>query len=688
MTTILCRILVFLLVRETGIGTVRQSEITAGSDHLWTVRPIASESFSYHAVELAWRDREVSTPRVEGIGPHVTYITRHRDGISVLISAVHRILPSDLRIVSPQKPSFVAFRIHAGCETAGRDTTSKHDGLIWMFRHKDHHPGSWSTRGIFPVDECSEDEPGRYRTDGTGKFVTTDQLRSIDAAHHPVAFIQYQVDSGVGNSLLSWETSDETVGGTMQMRTHPLGTWNQLLIPLYTHSEWHGNIRSVSFSPVDHPALFQLDWISFPLLRAPWSWMIHSGRVQAISFGILFVIILIGAFIFRSSVFPDIRYLLITTCAITPILLPFGCIQARITLAGIPIPLYIFVLATLSLYTIIRQNSSWIVRSAVVCILISIVHGYRVAEGAGSETLPILLGGPLAFLAAYGLSSTDQRRTSIVFIVGTIAFSGMWIAISSFLSHDPLYGSLMATIGRTYQDIAADGRISGGFVHPLVLASCALIAISTLREFPRNTYIRIPFIVILVFIITMTQSRSAIIMVFLIISTLLLRRNTRRMYAILIAGVFLGIVILFTRADESPGIFRDLHIAKRADGVRVAATTIAHKPLQGVGWGNYKHAVRRFGPERAKLRSYTTPDSSYARLVVEGGLVGLSAWVLWLISLFGYNPQRPANDSYRKAFSGWHLTAVIMIFMAGVFDAFYWPAFSVPACALLGCMRS
>ena len=135
--------------------------------------------------------------------------------------------------------------------------------------------------------------------------------------------------------------------------------------------------------------------------------------------------------------------------------------------------------------------------------------------------------------------------------------------------------------------------------------------------------------------------------------------------------------LVVTRSHGPQGLLRDPHFERRAVGAQVTLRTLAEKPLQGVGWGRYERAVQRFGPPVTRLKPYSTPDNTYARVLAEGGGIGGGAWLVWLgAAVLGLRRR-----------SSWIpplLPALCLVAMWAVFDGAYWPAATVTPMMAVG----
>jgi hypothetical protein len=431
-------------------------------------------------------------------------------------------------------------------------------------------------------------------------------------------------------------------------------------------------VTSLSIRPLDHPGIATLEWIQMPALPRFWAMMLSSMTARWVVIAAVFVT---SIALLRRSANGWVAGLgaLCATAAITVVAIPFPELLPGLRCASVTAPWHTAALGGIAAWGSLRWRRKTDVVS-LMCIAVILLHGALVAKGAGMTTGVALASAPLAFMAGSTMGRKDAGRALLLLVAGAIAVLGLHAALLPVPGRDPVYGALLLTLGRAFWDLTAEGRGGGAFVHPLVLSTVTAAVGSALLATPPKSRGRLA-LGLTVLASGVSGVSRAFLAMSLVTAVWLLRRRPFALLLVVVAGIAICLVTL----TGSQGLLRDLHAERRAVGLKVAGRTLIEKPLQGVGWGQYERAARRFGPRAVRVRPHTTPDNTYLRLLTEGGLVGGGAFIGWLVTV-GLTAARGRQRSWVPA----ALPVLGLFVMWGVFDGAYWQAATVPPMLCIG----
>ncbi len=670
-----------------GGGTAREVDILPAGLDMWRIEPIIMASEAYAGLELLMDSPLPVPPTIGGMGEY-TLSVREDSALTYIHASSPELFSTDGVVIhSKQKPAAGALlRAEVCWDEKERECLLRGPAHTWHFSSSSPIPEPWALMNCHALPpEKEKNAPLVLYTQGQGTIETSPRWQGLDSSTHPVAVVQMLVHSGLGTGVLSWDCSSLAGSGRMGFSLSPNGQWIQQIVPLYKDPRWSGEVTRLSLRPVDHPARVELDWIQLPRLAGFWAYLLRSSLGRWLFFALLTLILsAISRSVLTRTTADAVSVGLVGGAALLPVVLPFNELVPSLSCGPVVVPIYLLILMITAAMAHWGRRPSAVEMTAYCCILFTLAHGMVVAKGAGLATAVTLLCAPLAFLAGRGMARRGYGRGLSAIVIGGNALICVCAMRYHTAASDPLYGTLLSSIGRLYWDSTTAGRSAGAFVHPLVLATVAATLGSSLLVRPFRPMV-LTILAVALFVISgfSTMSRSFVLITVLIGSTAFLQNRRRAVWAAA-AVMILGLILVFTfRASRDQGLRRALHGDKRGAGFQVATATIRAKPIQGVGWGRYSRALDRFGPAHARLRSFTTPDNSYVRILTEAGIVGAMVWLVWL-ALLAVRLGRH-KGVHGGIISPWIMLGALL-FMAGIFDALYWPAAAVPCFLLLGCM--
>jgi hypothetical protein len=172
------------------------------------------------------------------------------------------------------------------------------------------------------------------------------------------------------------------------------------------------------------------------------------------------------------------------------------------------------------------------------------------------------------------------------------------------------------------------------------------------------------------------------------------RTNPRRaakgsLLLVLVGGISLGVPAvrsaIFTRTASFTRTNRD--IQHRLGSLPVVHALDQHS-LWGVGYGNYGQVYKPYytGP----FSFLDTPDNQYLRWLIENGILGLAALMVFLIGVLrmgislGLHGSESEQTFYLAVFASWLTLAITFFF----FDGFYWTGPNMTFWCLSGILTS
>lgn len=645
------------------------ARVVAAGPNEWELRPSTGIQCRYAGLELWFTHLPSPAPTVV-VGE--TSLPLQADSLAGRIAGVltEALPPVPLVVRSETRPVGAAL-IVADPAPDPPEPTPTNPGVVWDLSI-DAAEESWRVHdGAGAVGA----PVGERWLNGRCTISTGRHWQGLEASRHPVVIIQYRALTGRGEGALAWRTAEGDTGSA-RWRFASLGLWRQVHIPLHRDAAWRGTVDSMAIVPLDHHAPVQMGWVFAPRLAAAWAALLEmpSARWAAVLVVITAVAGMVKAF-FRLEVRRPWVVALSAMAMLAPVVLPFQELCAGFWLGRVFVPWY---LATLALLAVgLAPGPPSLVAASWACVGVTVLLGLAVAEGAGLQTALTLTAGPLAFLVGRGLGRHRLGRSTSIVMATFVGAA----AVHAFFCHtpadDPLYGSLLATLGRSYWDETVAGRTAGMFVHPLVFALVVLVAgTGMLAQPPPASRQRWAGLVLLV------AGLRAVSRAYLgILSVLFVLRWQHRVdwrLRVAVCGALLvAVACVFSSRDQ--GLLRGVQVRRRVEGVKVTVKALRHKPLQGFGWGRYRTALRRHGSVLARSVPFSTPDNTYLRLLTEGGLVGGGMWVVWLAAVVSAAVRCPPASPLPL----W-APAVGMALMWAVFDAAYWPGAVTVPMGLLG----
>ncbi len=533
--------------------------------------------------------------------------------------------------------------------------------LLWSF--EEGLPSPWTSDAIL-LDSL----PLVLTVSGREGLHTVRTWAGIRASSHPVLVVSMRANSSVGHATLSW-TNSRGQTDSLQAAVHPRADWWQFVLRPYRCPTWRDRITSLRLVPLSHPGLVALTWIHAPALPQPWEVLLSRGWVPWAEAALLALALTLLWSIrgFSPEVAPAAFVAAATLCVM---ILPFPELAPSIRLGGLVVPFHALASAPLAAWAMRRPTPLTI--ASLACASIVLLHGLLVAGGAGLQDAVHLACVPLVLVA--GSALCPRSRTRVLSVIGCVALAlGAHALLFPSPREDPLFGPVLMTLGRSFWDTTSAGRTAGAFVHPLVLSTVAAVvgaATVAAARSKRNLVMGC----CLVAVGFGGLSRTFLVLVVLGVGWTL--RGRPRLF-LAVTALLLALVAVLARGSQ--GVTRGLHAERRMVGLTVTASALTNKPAQGVGWGRYERAVRRFGPPLTRVRSYTTPDNSYLRLLAEGGLLGGGAFLAWMALVGCAIAKAPTGRWLPPPFA-----FIALAVMWAVFDAAYWTTSSVVPSLCLG----
>lgn len=677
-------VLVVALTSAIPIPTAANpAEIHSIGSGRWQLTPLAAAEYKrlpYSAVEILFRGPLLTVPVVT---VHEKPLRTNVDQDVPYIVALSEVpfFGEDVVLLSENEPIQAAFMFKDPPKPADIEQLSAIGPHVWAFSTPGDLPEPW--RFDNPDTRLCRLDARPYvimRTGTSHTIRTTQRWSGLSSWRFPVMIIQMHVGSGVGSGKLLWRDSESREGSWM-FRLPRRGDWMQLILPLIRHPLWRGTIQQIELSPATHGTAANLDWIQIPSVAPIWALLLKSTVARWLALGCLFLGCLMVVLTVETHVSArTVSIAAVAGCAIIYLFLPFNELRPAFRLGSLAVPSSVPLLAVIALLR--RRRTNHLVDFAAwLCVVVTLSLGLVVAQGAAIQPAIELIALPLAFLAGRAVAKRGLNEWIVFILAGSTSLLCLHAIIFSSVSDDPIYGSLLTSLGRAYWDATVFGRSAGAFVHPLVLATGAttlgMLILST-----RLARKRLSLAVVGILLVGAICSGSRVFLALLGMTILgtALRKNVR--YAVMVSLIATASLVLFlSRVPHDQGLLRDLHLVKRIAGLEVTAKTLEAKPVQGVGWGRYRRAVHRFGSPKAKVVPFTTPDNSFARVFTEGGLLGGSIWIGWMVLVIHASCRKKQNP--QALFPSW-APSVFFVVMWLTFDAAYWQAACVPAFAALG----
>jgi putative inorganic carbon (HCO3(-)) transporter len=276
--------------------------------------------------------------------------------------------------------------------------------------------------------------------------------------------------------------------------------------------------------------------------------------------------------------------------------------------------------------------------------------GWFLAPDAGRLATKAWFHFTLLALAMFYLGKCLARERSdrnwvsalLLFVAGGVA---LYAVIEYYAGFNPLY-EFFWTHRPVYRMYRISGRPFATQFNMVPLASLMLAAIPfglvrrnhTIRE--RSLIAGV--VVLLTICLLLTRSRGPFLGLILMALLLVL---VRRRYAMLAAGLALSAGLVLA-ADHLPGEWSRFGYRRliaehggaiseyRLTRVRMALAMARERPLTGQGLLQFREQFEAFHPLGKEAgRTFRTADNMYLTLLVETGLVGLSAFVLFALWL-------------------------------------------------------
>jgi len=452
--------------------------INHGPDR-WALMPLDSftgySQFRYTAAELLFKSPPSARPIVLA-GPQILSV--HQDSASTYLVAVSEasFRGDSVIVISSMAPALAGLFFVDAPNATEPEPLEGSSPLVWDFAATEAQSEDWRVDDSSGMGLTTGTVPYlAFGSSGTTVVKTRSNWPGLKAEKHPVAVIQMQVLSTVGQGAFEWKTSDPSLDGSRRFNVRRRGDWTQLILPLVRDDSWRGRITELSLLPVDHPADVRIDWIQMPSVPAFWAFLLKS---QGARWGLYVAFIFFFAVLLRwpkdRSIKKAAATSLLASSGLLPLLLPFPELEPSMRLASLSLPLYLPVFFGFALLGLGGKRIPAVEIAAWGCVAFTLASAFLVARGAGLQTAVGLVALPLAFLAGSAASRWQMGRSLLVGVSAGISLLCLHAVLFADASRDPIYGSILSSLGRVYNDPTFHGRSAGAFVHPAycVYRSC------------------------------------------------------------------------------------------------------------------------------------------------------------------------------------------------------------------------
>jgi len=343
-----------------------------------------------------------------------------------------------------------------------------------------------------------------------------------------------------------------------------------------------------------------------------------------------------------------LRILPLLTIALTAGLLVVSS-QARVSLTklirwgGPTFPFLVFGIVLPALGIVrgfpIRTIAAAVVPMSVGCLILLGITAARLTDST-SQVMSLAMLVAAWFLGAYGLAQS-------------LYWQGATLPGLSLLK------SWDMQVAEVYDALMLKARMSGSFLNPNVYATAGgilvLYALFSAAPFKRRMAILAPSVVILL----LSQSRGITVAIAaaVLVETLarfLPKRIQLRQIANVVVAIALAVSTLVIAQHFLPGFFSNA--AERfSTGIRVLFEGIgADRNLAGrlgfwraAGGVLSQNALGTWGPPESVLG--TAIDNDFVRMALQGGIVYVGTYLLFLIWLFSSALPRRVNDAFIRS---------------------------------------
>ena len=166
-----------------------------------------------------------------------------------------------------------------------------------------------------------------------------------------------------------------------------------------------------------------------------------------------------------------------------------------------------------------------------------------------------------------------------------------------------------------------------------------------LKKKTNYKYILIGILALSLISIILTFSRSAYLMFFVGISSLLVIKKQIKLLIIIVMISALGFLVVSkaTLKSEGTNLLRSASGEARLDSMNNAITIFKDKPILGVGFNSYRYVQREYGfvkEDKMLVHSAAGTDNSFLFILATSGLIGLTAFLYFLYKVVSLSSSK------------------------------------------------
>lgn len=275
-------------------------------------------------------------------------------------------------------------------------------------------------------------------------------------------------------------------------------------------------------------------------------------------------------------------------------------------------------------------------------------------------------------------------------VTAAFALQGIYMSVR----YRTLLG-LGGVAGRTYNFLFGDPNYYSGFLLMVLCFSAALVMLEHRRGWKRLAIINSAILFVAI-VLTVSRAGYLATLIIGVFFTMYLWKyaDVKRLIGsvLAIAVVISGVVLLTTNLGEnlvnlismsdrvtSAVQGKDASVNQRKNIAIVGWRMAWHRPVTGVGFGNFEIAFDRFREAELSTKNGEACHNTYLKLLAEAGLVGFLAAMIFYAALVLtlWKSYRAQTDPQRRALMFGLLTGVLSYFLMSatldqVYEANFW----------------
>ncbi|MCX7626338.1 MAG: O-antigen ligase family protein [Candidatus Sumerlaeaceae bacterium] len=256
-------------------------------------------------------------------------------------------------------------------------------------------------------------------------------------------------------------------------------------------------------------------------------------------------------------------------------------------------------------------------------------------------------------LIYYGIAiilATCLRSERAIYAYAWIVVTLTFIAAVGGLVEAFQRGTFWAFTGKITDAVRVKGTASTANVYGWNLLFAYPFAFFLFSQMQRRgeRFLALAMGIIILFVALLTLSRQTIVLVGLLLITcakVFRYPNRRQVLAVILAFIALGVVLvapaIVARFVSVTRLSRDYSYLERRDSALICMEVIKARPVFGVGLGSYTAVWRNYLPSdyRTFFAQYVeasrprAPDQGYLQITAEGGFVGLTIFLVFVVIL-------------------------------------------------------